>query len=79
MDLSWNNVFKIGDSLIGFALRAVYGTVITPAMKSKWDADEDGNCNLCANYNRWTIQHILSGCPVSLRQGRYKGIHLEAR
>ena len=43
MDLSWNNMFKFGDSLIGFALRAVYGTVITPAMKSKWDADDNNN------------------------------------
>jgi hypothetical protein len=74
MDLSWNNMFKFGDSLLGFALRAVYGTLITPAMKSKWDADEDGNCKLCVN-NRGTIQHILSGCPVSLRQGRYTWRH----
>ena len=46
MNLSWNNMFKLGDSLVGFAHRIVYGTVDTPAMKSKWDADEDGNCKL---------------------------------
>ena len=40
-------MFKLGDTLVGFALRIVYGTVVTPAMKSKWDADEDGNCKLC--------------------------------
>ena len=44
MDLSWNNMFKMGDSMVAFALRAVYGTVVTPALKSKWDESEDGNC-----------------------------------
>ena len=74
MDLSWNNMFKFGDSLIGFALSVVYGTVITPSLKSKWDENEEGNCKLCVN-NRGTIQHILSGCPVSLQQGRYTWRH----
>ena len=74
MDLSWNNMFKLGDSLVGFALSVVYGTVITPAMKSNWDADEDGNCKLCET-RRGTIQHILSGCPVALQQGRYTWRH----
>ena len=74
MDLSCNYIFKFGDSLIGFALSVVYGTVITPSMKSKWDKNEDGNCKLCVN-NRGTIQHILSGCPVSLQQGRYTWRH----
>ena len=74
MNLSWSNMFKLGDSLVGFALRIVYGTVITPASKSKWDESEDGNCKLCET-NRGTIQHILSGCPVSLQQGRYTWRH----
>ncbi len=63
-----------GDSLIRFALSAVYGTVITPSTKSKWNVNEEGNCKLCVN-NRRTIQHILSGCPVSLQQGRYTWRH----
>ena len=67
-------MFKLGDSLVGFALRVVYGTVITPAMKSNWDADEDGNCKLC-EASHGTIQHSLSGCPVSLQQGRYTWRH----
>ena len=60
--------------MVGFALRIVYGTVVTPTMKSKWDLDEDGNCKFCET-NRGTIQHILSGCPVSLQQGRYRWKH----
>ena len=74
MNLSWNNMFNLGETLVGFALRIVYGTVVTPATKSKWDVDEDGNCKLCET-NRGTIQHILSGCPVSLQQGRYRWRH----
>ena len=61
-------MFKLGDTLVGFALKIVYGTVVTPAMKSKWYTDEDGNCKWYET-NRGTIQHILSGCPVSLQQG----------
>ena len=64
-------MFKLGDSLVCFALIIVYGTVITPAIKSKWDADEDGNYKLCET-NRGTIRHFLSGCPISLQQGRYR-------
>ena len=47
-------MFKLGDSLVGFALRILYGTVITQTIKSKWDAHEDGNCKLCET-NRGTI------------------------
>ena len=74
MDLSWNNMFQVGDSLLGFALRVVYGTVITPSFKSKWDAEEDGNCKLCS-VERGTIQHILSGCSKALEQKRYTWRH----
>ena len=74
MKLTWNNMFKLGDTLVGFALRIVYGTAVTPAMKSKWDTDEDGMCKLCET-NNGTIQHILSGCSVSLQQGRYRWRH----
>ena len=43
-DLSWHTLFKYGDSLIGFMLSAVYGTLLTPSMVSKWSEDEDGKC-----------------------------------
>ena len=42
LDMSWNNMFKMGDSMVGFALRAVYDTLTTPAMSSKWNESEDG-------------------------------------
>ena len=72
MDLSWNKMFKFGDALIGFALSVVYGTVITPSVKSKWDENEGGNCKLCVN-NRGTIQHI--SCQVALSHCNKEGTH----
>ncbi len=74
LDLSWNNMFQFGDSLIGFDLRVVFGTAITPSFKSKWDRDEEGNCKLCL-VKLGTIQHILSGCEESREQGRYTWRH----
>ena len=73
-DLSWHTLFKYGDSLIGFMLSAVYGTLLTPSMVSKWSEDEDGKCKLCEE-RMGTIQHILAGCKVALSQGRYRWRH----
>ena len=74
MDLSWHNLFNMGDSMIGFILSAVYGTLITPSLASKWDKDEDGNCKLCKT-KVGSVKHILSGCKEALRQGRYRWRH----
>ena len=73
-DMSWHTLFKYGDSLIGFILSAVYGTLMTPALVAKWSEDEDGQCKLCEE-RTGTVQHILSGCNVALRQGRYRWRH----
>jgi len=73
-DLSWHILFKYGDSLTGFMLSAVYGTLLTPSMVSKWSEDEDGKCKLCEE-RMGTIQHILAGCKVALSQGRYRWRH----
>ena len=76
MDLSWNNMFRLGDSLIAFALRVVYGTAITPWFRSKWDGDEDGICKLCLDVEKTAdIKHILSGCDKALQQKRYTWRH----
>ncbi|XP_063688236.1 uncharacterized protein LOC134821425 [Bolinopsis microptera] len=73
-DMSWHTLFKYGDSLIGFLLSAVYGTLVTPALASKWSEDEDGMCKLCGD-KLGTVPHILAGCPVALSQGRYRWRH----
>ena len=75
-DMSWHTLFKnkYGDSLIGFMISAVYGTLLTPAMVSKWGEDEGGKCKLCEE-KMGTIQHILAGCKVAVSQGRYRWRH----
>ena len=55
-------------------LSATYGTLVTPALASKWNEEEDGLCKLCED-KIGTIQHILSGCRVALGQGRYRWRH----
>ena len=74
LDMSWNSLFKMGDSLVGFLLRAVYGTLVTPSLALKWNEEEDGICKLCRT-EVGTAQHILSGCKVALEQGRYTWRH----
>jgi len=74
MSLSWSNLFQMGDSMVGFLLRAVYGTAVTPSRVAKWKEEEDGKCKLC-NDKLGTIQHILTGCCVALSQGRYTWRH----
>ena len=60
--------------MVGFMLSAVYGTLLTPSLVSKWAEDEDGMCKLCLS-SVGTIQHILSGCKLALGQGRYRWRH----
>ena len=74
MDMGWNRLFEMGDSLVGFVVKAVYGTLMTPALVSNWLEEEDGKCKLCDD-TPGTIKHILSGCRVALAQGRYRWRH----
>ena len=74
MDMSWHRLFEMGDSMVGFVLKAVYGTLMTPALVSNWSEEEDGKCKLCDDATG-TIKHILSGCKVALAQGRYTWRH----
>ena len=74
MDMGWNRLFEMGDSLVGFVVKAVYGTLMTPALVSNWLEEEDGKFKLCDDAPG-TIKHILSGCRVALAQGRYRWRH----
>ena len=69
IDLSWNSLFKMGNSMVGFILRAVNGTLMTHSLVVKWEEAEYGMCKLWRS-ERGTLQHILSGCKAALEQGR---------
>jgi hypothetical protein len=49
LDMSWNSSFNMGDSMVRFLPRAwaVYGTLVTPSIASKWTEKEDRMCKLC--------------------------------
>ena len=42
MDMNWHSLFNMGDSMDGFVVSAVYETLLTPSLASKWT--EDGMC-----------------------------------
>ena len=60
--------------MVGFLLRAVYGTHVRPSIASTWCDEEDGMYKLCGT-EVGSARHILSGCRVALQQGRYRWRH----
>ena len=74
MDFRWKSMFEMGERMVGFILRAVYGTLVVPSLAMKWKEGEDGLCKLCGDAPG-SIRHILSGCKVALGQGRYRWRH----
>ncbi len=71
--ISWQELWKKEQHLVKFLIRAVYDQLPTPSNLVTWGIKEDPNCYLCGE--RGNLRHILSGCPVSLAQGRYRWRH----
>ena len=61
------------DALFQFTIKAVYDLLPTPQNKNLWFNTDQYSCYLCGGMG--TLNHILSGCPVALEQGRYKWRH----
>ena len=74
LDMSWNAVLRMGDSMVGFLLRAAHGTSVSHLLAVKWDEAEDGNRRLYAA-NEVTAKHNLSRCKVAFEQGNYTWRH----
>ena len=55
-------MFNMGDIMVGFILRAVYGTLAMQSLERK-------EKNVCV------CHYILTGCKVALGQGRYRWRH----
>jgi len=71
--VEWKEIWKKEQHLLRFLIRAVYDQLPTPSNLAVWGRTEDPNCYLCGE--RGTLRHILSACPVSLAQGRYRWRH----
>ena len=75
-DFTWNKVLREGNpAYISFQLKAVTNTLPSQDNLKRWNiTNVDQNCVLCGKVNP-TLRHVLTGCPVSLTQGRFTWRH----
>ena len=71
--LSHNEMVSSADVSLRFLIRAVYDLLPTPSNKNTWFRTEEFKCKLCGGAG--TLNHILAGCNVALKQGRYTYRH----
>lgn len=70
--INWKDIWEMETSRMSFLIRATYDVLPTPKNLNQWFG-EDPLCPLCAVPA--TLRHILTGCKVSLSQGRYTWRH----
>ena len=73
-DLSWKSIAATPPALLRFHIGATFNTLPSPSNLIRWKMVTDPSCTLCSQMN-CTIPHILSGCPFSLKAGRYNFRH----
>ena len=73
-DLSWKCIWAFGPQLLRFCVQSCYNTLPSPNNCVRWNFTEDQSCVLCRS-RFCTLPHILSGCPFSLENGRWKYRH----
>ena len=84
--LTWKSLVYGDPKLYRFCLGATFDTLGSPANLARWGIKESDKCFLCDCYGipedpdkpdklKGTVAHILSGCQVSLAQGRWKYRH----
>merc|ERR1712002_870484 len=73
--LSHKELISTSETSLKFLIKSVYDLLPTPANKCVWFRSEEYKCQLCGGSG--TLNHILSACPVALKQGRYRYRHDE--
>ena len=74
-DMKWQSLlYSYSPALLKFALNATQLTLPTPDNLVIWGKTKMGKCELC-KWNSCTLMHVLSGCKVSLNEGRYTWRH----
>jgi len=71
--LTWQELWTYEPLRLSFLLRSVYDLLPSPTNLHRWKLIENPNCQLCEKTG--TLRHVLSGCPTSLSQGRYRWRH----
>ena len=69
-DISWRCAFASHNPFNRFCVSSTYNTLPTRINLERWGLIESSRCPLCGD-EHCSIRHILSGCNVSLHQGRY--------
>ena len=73
-DLIWKvDLFNLPRGVAKFILNAITNTLPTKDNLSRWGKVISPACDRCGN--KETMNHVLSGCPTSLEQGRYTWRH----
>nr|XP_022314167.1 uncharacterized protein LOC111118822 [Crassostrea virginica] len=71
--LGWNDIWKMEPSRLQFKLKSVYDVLPSPTNLATWGLSDDPNCVLCGKPAN--LEHILSACSESLKDGRYTWRH----
>ena len=76
-DRDWNKLIQSrDDTILSFQLGALEDTLPTPSIRKLWYGTKvDATCKVCKSGKQCSLSHVLSGCPVALKQGRYKWRH----
>ena len=72
--ISWRSLVYGDPKLERFCIGATFGTLASPTNLKRWGMAPTDECFLCKGV-RCTLQHVLSGCPVALGQGRFRYRH----
>ena len=75
-DLSWNSlIYSIPQELLKFLLNSTHNVLPTSDNLRRWGKTTvDLRCCLCG-FSNPTLKHILNGCSMALKQGRYTWRH----
>lgn len=70
--MNWKDLWSMEAKRLSFIIRATYDVLPTPMNLQQWRGEDPG-CTLCSKPA--SLRHILTGCNVSLAQGRYTWRH----
>jgi len=74
-DLSWRTlIYSLSPDLVMFYLNSIHDTCATPNNPKLWNCTTTGRCSIC-NRKNCNLKHILTCCPVALKQSRYNWRH----
>ncbi len=74
LDTSWQSlIYALGPELTKFHFNALHDVASTPCNLKLWNYSSTSSCALCSR--NCNLKHILSCCPVALKQGRYNWRH----